>query len=246
MPDYELYYWPFLQGRGEFIRLILEDAGAAYRDVARLPADEGGGVDAVLDFYEGRRPEFPAFAPPILVHGEVCLAQTTVICAYLGELLGLSPADALGRRHALQVDLTIADLIDEAHDTHHPVGAGLTYEDQKAEAARRSEQFLDHRLGRFLGYFARLLDHSGGDWLLGGFSYVDLSLFQALCGLEYAFPRAYAAAIADTPRLAEVRDRVAERPGIAAYLASNRRIAFNEDGIFRRYPQLDRPPGSGT
>ena len=40
---YELHYWPRIQGRGEFVRLALEQAGAEYVDVARGPKSSGGG-----------------------------------------------------------------------------------------------------------------------------------------------------------------------------------------------------------
>jgi hypothetical protein len=44
-----------------------------------------------------------------------------------------------------------------------------------------------------------------------------------------------------TPELLALRERVRELPRIAAYLASGRRMPFNQDGIFRRYPELDAP-----
>ncbi len=237
---YELYYWPNIPGRGEFVRLVLEEAGAPYVDVARRPRADGGGIEAVIAFYAGKHEGHPIFAPPVLKHGDRVLAQTAAICDFLGRRHGLTPDDEVGAAHALELQLTVADLVLEAHDTHHPLGAALYYEDQKPEAKRRAAQFTGERLPRFFGYFERVLRHHGGDWLVGSaISHADLSLFQALEGLEYAFPRAYARAIADAPGLLAHRERVRTRPRIAAYLASERRMAFNEDGIFRRYAELD-------
>jgi glutathione S-transferase len=237
---YELFYWPEIPGRGEFVRLVLEDAGAPYVDVARRPRKEGGGIEAVLAFYEGRRAGHPVFAPPVLRHGELVLAQTAAICAFLGRRHGLAPADEAGDAHALELQLTVADLVLEAHDTHHPVSASLYYDDQKPEAKRRTAHFTGARLPRYLDYFERVLRHAGGPYLLGAdASHPDLSLFQALEGLAYAFPRAFARASQATPGVLALRDHVRARPRLAAYLASERRLPFNQDGIFRRYPELD-------
>ncbi|HSJ98564.1 MAG TPA: glutathione S-transferase family protein [Myxococcota bacterium] len=237
---YELYYWPEIPGRGEFVRLVLEDAGAPYVDVARQPSGEGGGTEAVLAFYAGRREGHPVFAPPVLKQGELVLAQTAAICHFLGRRHGLAPRDEAGEAHALELQLTIADLVGEAHDTHHPLGASLYYEDQEPEAKRRAAGFVGERLPRFLGYFERVLRHHGGAYLLGdAATHADLSLFQALEGLAYAFPRGFERASEAAPGVLALRRRVRERPRIAAYLASERRMVFNEDGIFRRYPELD-------
>jgi len=243
-PRYELYYWPGLPGRGEFVRLILEDAGAPYVDVARQPVAEGGGAQAVQRMVEAGGP-VPSFAPPILKVGDLVLSQTANICAWLGERLGLAPADEAGRLHALQLQLTLADVVSEAHETHHPLSVGLYYEDQKAAALERATHFRRERIPKFLGYFERVLQtnpRAPGQHLVGdGFTYVELSLFQVLEGLDYAFPRAFQRVVPRIPGLMAVRQRVAERPRIAAYLRSERRQAFNERGIFRRYPELDEP-----
>jgi glutathione S-transferase len=240
---YELHYWPDIQGRGEFVRLVLEEAGVAYRDVGRLPASRGGGVARIVALMEGEHEGSIPFAPPILVHGELVLAQTAVICAYLAEHHGLAPASPERRFHALQLMLTVLDVVDEAHDTHHPISASLYYEDQGDAARRSAELFTTERIPRFLGYFEDVLARSGGEWTMGeAISYVDLALFQLAEGLAYAFPRAYQQTIADTPRLASLRERVSERPRIGAYLRSKRRIPFNEDGIFRHYAELDLAP----
>jgi glutathione S-transferase len=242
--EYELFYWPGIQGRGEFIRLALEDAGARYVDVARGPE----GVKAIArvlrgEGFEGALP----FAPPVLKHGPLVLAQVANILHYLAPRVGLAPASEAAQHHALQLQLTIVDLVAEVHDTHHPVSTALYYEDQKPEARRRSASFVAQRLPKFLGYFERTLARNGeGTHLLGdAVSYVDLSLFQVVEGLRYAFPRAMALAEPTAPKVVALRDRVAARPRIAAYLVSPRRLAFNGSGIFRRYPELDLAPGEG-
>lgn len=238
---YELYYWPMIQGRGELIRLALEAGDARYVDVARLPKDQGGGVDAVVRAISGSLGGVRPFAPPILRAGKIVLAQTSSILDFLGPRIGMAPADERGRRVALQHQLTLADFIGEAHDTHHPIGVSLYYEDQKPEAKRSAAAFLKDRVPKFLGYFEGLLaDQPAGKWLVGrSVSYVDTSMFQVIEGLSYAFPKKFRRFSAKIPRLMALRDRVAARPRIAAYLASERRIPFNEQGIFRRYPELD-------
>lgn len=231
---YELYYWSSIPGRGEFVRLALEEAGAPYVDVARDEGDEE--VIERMDSDEGLAP----FAPPFLVHGDVKLAQTANILLYLAPRLGLVGESERARLEAHQLQLTIADLVAEVHDTHHPVAVALYYEDQKHEAARRARHFVRERIPKFLDYFERVLRASGGEHLLpSGFSYVDLSTAHALDGLDYAFPNALAKMTKHIPLLVAHRARVLARPRIAAYRASERWIGFNEDGIFRRYPELD-------
>jgi glutathione S-transferase len=238
--EYELFYWPSIQGRGEFVRLALEAASASYVDVARLPAAEGGGVKALTAMLEGAPGGVPLLAPPILRHGPIVTSQTAAILQYLGPRLGLVPDDEAGRLAANHLQLTVADFIQEAHDTHHPICVSLYYDDQKPESARRGEQFIKHRLPKFLGYFERVLENNGGRHAVGGrLSYVDLSLFQVMAGLGYAFPKAIARTAGKLRRLVELRDRVAAEPPVAAYLASPRRIAFNQHGLFRHYPELD-------
>jgi glutathione S-transferase len=240
---YELFYWAEIQGRGEFIRLALEAAGAPYVDVVRLPKSKGGGTAAMMSMLAGNGTGLLPLAPPFLRHGERVIAQTANILAYLGPRLGLVGADENSRLAANQHQLTIADLVVEAHDSHHPLGVTLYYEDQKPEARRRAQSFAGERMEKFLGYFERVLERNKagrGRCAVGGrLSYVDLSLFQVVEGLEYAFPRATARVAKKKPLLWALRDRVATLPRIAAYLASPRRIPFNEHGIFRRYPELD-------
>jgi len=229
---YELHYWPDIQGRGEFVRLALEEAGVDYADVARGPH---GADKLTASMKEGPT---PSFAPPFLRAGDLMIGQTSAILMFLGERHGLAPQDAAGRFWTQQLQLTIADVVSEAHETHHPAGMNLYYEDQKPEALRRAQEFTSARIPKFLGYFAHVLDQK--DYLLGqDVTYADLSLFQVLEGLRYAFPKATARVLAEHPQLDALRQRVAGRPHIAAYLSSARRIPFNEEGIFRHYPELD-------
>jgi glutathione S-transferase len=234
---YELYYWPSIQGRGEFVRLALEQAGAAYQDVARVR-----GVEALMKDMKDARQVHPPFAPPYLKDGETVVGQTAAILAYLGPRHDLAPKDETGRLWTHQIQLTLADLVAEAHDSHHPVGLGLYYRDQKPEALRRSAEFRDARLKKYLGWMEEVLarNPAGPEWLVGErVSYADLSAFQVVEGLRYAFPKAAAKALEETPKLVALAERVRTLPNIAGYLASARRIAFNEDGIFRHYPELD-------
>jgi glutathione S-transferase len=244
--EYQLIYWPGIQGRGEFVRLAFEDAGVPYDDVARRPASEGGGVAAIERLLEEPGPWLTPLGPPALRHGDVLVAQTAAILQYLAPRLGLVPDDEASRLRAHQIQLTVADLVAETHETHHPVAVGLYYEDQKREAARNAHAFVRERIPMFLRYLDRALDSNpagGGRWLVGDdCSYVDLSLFQVIAGLRYAFPRAMRRHERRAPRLGALHDRVAARPRIAAYLASERRIPFNEQGIFRHYPELDLAP----
>jgi glutathione S-transferase len=240
---YELYYWPEIQGRGEFVRLALEQAAAPYVDVARRPR----GMAAMMKLLESGADGLPPFAPPFLKSGDLVIAQTSTILAYLGPRHGLVPRDEPNRLRAEQLQLTIADLVGEAHDTHHPIAGSLYYEDQKREARKRSRIFVDERIPKYLGYFERVLDRNGGRHLVGrALSYVDLSAFQVIAGLDYAFPNAMARQARSIPLLRSLHDRVAEQPRLAAYLASERRLAFNQQGIFRHYPELDLPSPKRT
>lgn len=241
---YELYYWDGIPGRGEFVRLALEDAGAAYVDIVRGPEARGQGTTAMLDILGSRQEANIPFAPPFLRDGGVLVSHVANILFYLGPRLGLSPQDEQGRIFANGLQLTLTDFITEIHDCHHPIATSLYYEDQKSEAKRRTDNFLAERLPKFLGYFERVLrqnpagtKHPVGD----ATTYVDLSLFQVIEGLRYAFPKAMVAAEKEIPLLQALHDAVMQRPRIAAYLASERRLAFNKAGIFRHYPELDRP-----
>lgn len=239
---YELYYWPTIQGRGEYVRLALEEAGADYVDVARQPEHDGMGVPALRRFLERAEVNSPPFAPPFLKAGDLVIAQTANILMYLGPRLGLVPEDEASRLWAHQLQLTVTDFVKEVHDTHHPIASSLYYEEQKPEAKRRSADFTAQRLPKYLGYFERVLERNprGNQHMVGGaLSYADLSMFQIVAGLRYAFPKTMARLEPGYPLLIALHERVAVRPRIAAYLASDRRLPFNEKGIFRHYPELD-------
>jgi glutathione S-transferase len=236
--QYELYYWPSIPGRGEFVRLALEEAGADYVDAAQRK----GGMDAMFRLMESGRVDRPPFAPPFLKAGRLLIAQTANILFYLGSRHRLAPADEAGRLWAHQLQLTMIDLLDEAHDTHHPIAGGLYYEDQRHEAKRRAADFRAERAPKFLGYFERVLERNpkGDKHLVGArLTYPDLSLFQIVEGLRYAFPNTMRRLEKKHPRVVALHDRVAERPRIKAYLACERRLPFNEQGIFRHYKELD-------
>jgi glutathione S-transferase len=233
---YELYYWPSIQGRGEYVRLALEDAGADYADLARGQR----GMAAMMKMMQAHGGT-PPFAPPFLKAGKLVIGQTANILLYLGSRHGLAPKAEAGRLWVHQLQLTIADLVLEIHDTHHPLGPSLYYEDQRAPAKKRSDEFWKERVPKYLGYFERLLEGSGGAYVTGRrITYVDLSLFHIVEGLRYAFPRRMKAFEREIPGLVDLHGRVSARPNIKAYLASDRRIAFNADGIFRHYKALDR------
>ena len=231
---YELYYWPSIQGRGEYVRLALEEAGASYIDVARERGTSS--MMRMMEDYRGT----PPFAPPFLKAGRLVIGQTANILFYLGTRHGLAPKAEAGRLWVHQLQLTVTDFVLEVHDTHHPLGPSLYYEDQKTEAKKRTQEFWDERVPKYLGYFESVKKKGGGAFLTGRrLTYADLSLFQLVAGLRYAFPNRMKAFERDVPGLCELHDRVAGRPKIATYLASGRRIDFNKDGIFRHYKELD-------
>ena len=239
--NYELYYWPSIQGRGEFVRLALEEAAARYSDVAR-ESGRGAGVSELLALMKGRRLPRPPFAPPFLKAGRLVIGQTANILQFLGARHGLAPRAEGGRLWVHQLQLTVTDFVVEIHDTHHPISGNLYFQQQRKEARRRSADFLKNRAPKFLGYFEDVMARNGRQarFLLGArLSYVDLSVFQVIAGLSYAFPNASAKFARNYRRLFALHERVQARPRIAAYLASPRRIAFNNEGVFRHYPELD-------
>lgn len=231
---YALYYWPVLPGRGEIIRMLLEDAGAAYRDVGR---EEGFGV--IVSARKGELGGARPFAPPILQHGELVLSQSSVIARYIAERHGLAPSDHRGRFLAEQHFLGWSDVMVEVHDTHHPIALGLHYEDQRDAAKERTRHFLADRLGTWLQHFEHIVTQGGGVHVGETITYPDFMARFVLRGIEYAFPRAFSEHRERIPSLLALRDRVEARPQLAAYLASDRAMAFNEHGIFRHYPELE-------
>jgi glutathione S-transferase len=235
---YELYYWPGIPGRGEYVRLALEDAGAPYTDVAREP----NGMKRMQAMLRGEGARPRPFAPPFLVAGDVVIAQTAAILAWLGPKLGLAGAGAAEHAATHQHQLTIADLVAEAHDVHHPIASSLYYDDQKPEAARNAKHFRDERIPKFLGYFEHVLEDQAGVHLVGAkTTYADLSLAHTLAGLRFALPNAIARLDAKIPRVRALAQEAFARPTLAPYLASPRRLPFNQQGIFRHYPELDPP-----
>lgn len=239
---YELFYWPSIQGRGEYVRLALEAAGADYIDVAREPG-RGHGVEAMTQLMEGAVLKRPPFAPPFLRAGKQVIAQTANILHFLGPRLKLAPQSEAGRLWAHQLQLTVEDFVVDIHDTHHPIGSSLYYEDQKPEARRRARFFVEERAPELLNYFEDVLQRNAGTggYMIGrSLSYVDLSMFQIIAGLRYAFPGMMQRYETHIPGLVALHDKVARRPNIIAYLDSERRLPFNEAGIFRHYPELER------
>jgi glutathione S-transferase len=235
---YELYYWPTIQGRGEFVRLALEEAGADYVDVARRPGKRG--VPAMLKLLDGNRIKRPSYAPPFLKAGRLIIGQTANILLYLGARLALAPRNEADALWVHQLQLTIADLVTHIHDTHHPISGWLYYEEQRPAAKRRTQDFWRYRVPKFLGYFERIIGKSGGPFVLGRRrSYVDLSLFEIIEGLRYAFPKRMKRFEKKVPQLIALHDRVVKRPRVAAYLASKRRIPFSQWGIYRYFKELD-------
>jgi len=238
---YELYYWDGIQGRGEFVRLALEDAGADYVDVTREP---GRGTDEMMALMKSTGEDQIPFAPPFLKDGDLIVSHVANILAFLGPKLGLAPSDEALRWFANGLQLTITDFIAEVHDTHHPIATSKYYEEQKDEAKARAAEFIANRIPKFLGYFERVLQKNmaahGGSFIVGnGMTHVDTSLFQVWAGLAYAFPKAMKNHAPNYPGLEKLHATVKARPRLAAYLASPRRLAFNEHGIFRHYPELD-------
>jgi glutathione S-transferase len=241
--QYRLCYWPGIQGRGEYVRLALEEAAADYVDVALLPPARGGGVPALERVLSDESIGHPPFAPPFLAVGRQLIGQTANILLFLGPRLNLAPRAEAARLWVHQLQLTMADFVVEIHDTHHPLGGGLYYQQQKAAARRRSKEFIAERLPKYLDYFERVAERNRapGPWLVGRrLTYADLSMAQIIAGLHYAFPRSTAARLRRSPRLRALHEAVFARPRIERYVSSGRRLAFNEDGIFRHYPELER------
>ncbi|OJD36217.1 glutathione s-transferase [Diplodia corticola] len=255
-PTYELLYHPGIPGRGEYIRLVLEAAGAPYSDVANEKGSAGYATvqalccSATSTGDDDGNP--PVFAPPALrVAGAgkggraLLVAQTPNILAYLAPRVGLAPADEADALHANQVVLTALDLSNETHDSHHPIAVSLYYEDQKEEAARRAVDFRENRIPKFFGYFERTLKGNEGlgkgKYLVGDkLSHADTTVWQVIDGLLFAFPKELQARKEEFPLIFEkFYPGIKEEKGLKEYLASDRRLKYSQ-GLFRHYPELDR------
>ncbi|MXO84844.1 glutathione S-transferase [Altererythrobacter aurantiacus] len=235
--SYDLWYWPSIQGRGEFVRLFMAAAGIEWRDCAREKDAE-----ALLDDMDERKEKgFAPYAPPYLVDGDFAIAQVAHIVTWLSEKHDIGAADEADKLHLIQLQLDITDIVEEVHSVHHPVASSLYYDDQKDAAEQAAEKFREERIPKYFDHFEQALGvKDGGPFSLGStWSHFDTSLFQLVEGLEYAFPRRMAAIKDDYPMIFACRDAVALIDGLAAYVASEDRIPFNEDGIFRHYPELD-------
>lgn len=230
----ELWYWPDIPGRGEFVRLFCEAGEIDYTDMARER-----GADALVEHMhalQGSRP----FAPPYIVDGDVVIGQTAHILSYLSDRNGLGSGEQDVDLQLIQLQLDISDFVAEVHSTHHPVAHDLYYADQMDAAYDHAEHFRANRIPKYLIHFENALAVNGGPFLLGDqWTHVDTSLFQVMEGLDYAFPRYMAEMHGSWPHLAALQATVPDIEGLAAYLASERRIPFNEDGIFRHYEELD-------
>ncbi|WP_421862514.1 glutathione S-transferase [Parvibaculum sp.] len=238
---YELFYWPGIPGRGEYVRLALEEAGAPYVDVAR---ERDTGMEEMMALMEGEGTKHLSFAPPFLRDGRILVGQVAAILLYLGPRLGLTPKAEAGALWTHQIQLTITDLVAEAHDVHHPISVGLYYEDQKKEAARRADDFRGQRIPKFLDWFELVMEANGATkekpHLVGkSLTYADLSLFHTVDGLKFAFPKTTGRLMKNRPLVSSLHASVKKRPKIAAYMKSDRRQPFS-DGIFRHYPELDK------
>ncbi|MET0312467.1 MAG: glutathione S-transferase [Burkholderiaceae bacterium] len=242
---YQLHYWPTIQGRGEFVRLALEAGGAQYVDVCREEG-KGLGMPAMMHFLEGKSVARPPYACPFLVDGKRVIGQAPAILLYLGPRLALAPRNEGDALWTHQIQLTIADMVAETHETHHPLSLNRYYEEQKPAAKERARDFRIHRIPKFFAWFEAVLSRNASNrqkafphFVGAKLTYADLSAFQLVDGLLYAFPKAAKRALKKAPHLARLHEAVPGHKRVAAYLSSERRIAFNEDDIFRRYRELD-------
>ena len=233
--SYQLWYWPSIPGRGEFVRLFMEAGELEYTDMAREQS-----ADALVEDMHAREGIQP-FAPPYLVDEDVTIGQTALILLYLSDKEGLGSGDLATDLKLMQLQMDIADLVEEVHSTHHPVASSQYYADQMDAAYDKAEDFRANRIPKYLIHFDNALAASGGPFVLGEqWSHVDTSLFQVMEGLDYAFPRYMAEMQGSWPHLEALQAAVPEIEGVAAYLASENRMEFNEDGIFRHYEELDQ------
>src|SRR5262249_48175568 len=154
---------------------------------------------------------------PFLKAGKLVIGQTANILLYLGGRLGPAPPDEARRLWGHQLQLTLTHLLVLIPHTPPPVTRHLHYQEQRAAAEVATKYFWRYRLPKFLRYFERVLGNSGGPYLIGRkLSYADLSLFQIVEGLRYAFPKRMKRFERKVPRIVALHDRVAKRPRIAA------------------------------
>ena len=239
---YEFFYWPEIQGRGEFVRLALEDAGAAYIDVARGLESDGRGIPAMLAVMRGEGTSHIPFAPPFLRDGDVIVSHTAAILLYLGRRIGLAPTGEDGRLWTHQIQLTITDIVKEVYNSHHPIDEDKWFHEQKDEATARAAVFRGDRMPKFLAWFERILEANpaGADHLVGSFvTYADLSLFQLVEGLRFAFPLASERELAKLPHVMALHKAVAERATPEGLSGERTARTVRGTGIFRRYSELD-------
>jgi len=230
--SYQLWYWPNIPGRGEFVRLALEAAEIDYEDMAREK-----GAEALVEDLQSRSGIKP-LAPPYLVDGDLCIGQTANILAILADRHDFGAGELETDLQLIQLQLDVTDIVAEVHNVHHPVSGNLYYHDQMDAAYEAAQNFRDTRIPHFLDHFEGALEENGGPYMLGdSWTHIDTSLFQLMEGLDYMFPSRMRSL--DYPRLELCRQAVMEIDGIEQYLASDRRLPFNEDGIFRHYPELD-------
>ncbi|SMY24333.1 unnamed protein product [Zymoseptoria tritici ST99CH_1A5] len=251
-PKYEILYHPGIPGRGEFIRLAFEVTGTPYTDIANSQKDGYATVqktcmNTTSTASEGSNP--PMFAPPALripgagKNGEaLVIAQTSNILLYLSEKLSLLPeGDENGKYFVNQLVLTALDLNNEIHDTHHPIGPSLYYEDQKDASLLKAKDVRENRIPKFLSYFERVLKGNGdGKYLVGErVTTADVTVWQVLDGLQFAFPKEMAVRRKEFEALFKWYEGFKEEKGLKAYLGSERRLPYSQ-GVFRYYPELDR------
>lgn len=239
--EFTLYYWAGLPGRGEFVRLALEFAGADYWDICRDPNNQEDPFQSILRKLESPDVFPPVFAPPILEHNGKFIAQTANVLDYLANIFPIGGGDSESKRASLQVQLTIADFLTEIHNTHHPISASLYFEDQVEEAKKASKVFLNDRIWKWMKFWNSMVNSSKGDFLLGKeILYVDLSFFQVLGGLIYAFPLFMSGLEKEFPKLFRHFERISMNSKLKSYLESDRRLFYNRTGLFRHYPELDQ------
>ena len=200
------------------MRLALEEAGADYVDVARR-GRQTRRAPAMMKLLESNPAGAAALCAAVPEAGKDISRRRRSFCSISAPRLSLAPRDEAGRLWAHQLQLTVTDLVVHIHDTHHPVSGWLYYEEQRPAAKRRTADFWRYRAPKFLGYFERVLQRNGGKYMVGRrLTYVDLSLFQIVEGLRYAFPKRMKRFEKKVPLLIALHDRVAKRPRIAAYL----------------------------